>query len=407
METKNHLRGNPYWLVAISLFLIPLSGLSIDINVPSLPALTHYFQVDKSFAQLTITIYILGYGISQLLSGSLADSLGRKSLCILALSAFITTTLLAALSTHIYQLLGWRLLQGIAIGFANPPIRAVVPDLFTGRKFQTMTTYQTMAWSVGPIIAPAIGGYLQQYFGWQAPFYFLIIYAVTGLLFYIFYMPETLLKKQAYSLKGTVSNYRLMLTNMNYLIGLFCLGLVYSVQVLFAVVAPFLVQSVLHYSPSKFGHMALLMGLAWFLGNLSNRLLINFTSRSLVLLCFSMMLVVSIIMLFVAITLPIKIYNIIIPVFIILYFGGLALPAIYSRLLALFPLMVASAGALISSSSQFIASLSSGLSTLLKSNTQVPFAAANVVLLAICLASYYYGHNNYQPKNVNPNETAP
>jgi MFS transporter, DHA1 family, multidrug resistance protein len=67
-----------FW-AAIVLIAIPLSGLSIDVFVPSLPAVTKYFQVEQSLVQLAISIYMLGFGLGQLFAGSVADSVGRKS----------------------------------------------------------------------------------------------------------------------------------------------------------------------------------------------------------------------------------------------------------------------------------------------------------------------------------------
>ncbi len=70
-------------------------------------------------------------------------------------------------------------------------MRSVIPDLFEGRELYKWMNYMVMAWSMGPIIAPAIGGYLQHYFGWKSNFYFLATYTIlTGLLVY-FYLPET------------------------------------------------------------------------------------------------------------------------------------------------------------------------------------------------------------------------
>ncbi len=67
-----------YWYAAIALFIVPLSGLSIDIFVPSLPVISHYFGATKSLAQLSITMYMLGMGVMQLFSGSISDSFGLK-----------------------------------------------------------------------------------------------------------------------------------------------------------------------------------------------------------------------------------------------------------------------------------------------------------------------------------------
>ncbi len=63
------------------LFLVGfLMGLGVDLYVPSLPSITRYFNVSPSSVQLTISLYMLGYGIAQIFFGILSDSLGRKKI---------------------------------------------------------------------------------------------------------------------------------------------------------------------------------------------------------------------------------------------------------------------------------------------------------------------------------------
>ncbi len=84
-------------IVLVALFVIPLNGLSVDIYVPSLPAVTAYFSTTNLLVQNTISIYILGLGISQLLCGNLIDHFGRRKpllislCCYLIISALIIT----------------------------------------------------------------------------------------------------------------------------------------------------------------------------------------------------------------------------------------------------------------------------------------------------------------------------
>ena len=127
------------------------------------------------------------------------------------------------------------------------PMRSVISDLFEGAELQKMMTYMTMAWSLGPLIAPAIGGYLQYYLGWKANFYFLGIYSsITLFLAYIFLF-ETSLRQHPFKFLNIVKRYRAMLFHPEYVtcilmvVSVFCHCFIRSGWV-------FLYQTVLNYT---------------------------------------------------------------------------------------------------------------------------------------------------------------
>lgn len=367
---------------------IPLSGLSIDIYVPSLPAVTQYFNVDKSLIQLSISLYILGFGLGQLGAGSIADSVGRKKPFIISMLIFIFASLLIPISVNVYQLLTLRIIQGLAIAFVSVPMRAVLSDLFSGKEFYKMMNYMTLCWAIGPIIAPAIGGYLQHYFGWQASFYFLFIYALIAFVLVICLLPETLKEKRILNFRQIRSDFLMIMSHLDYIAGIVCLGVLWSLVILFSIVAPFIIQDILHYSAIEFGHMALLMGLAWFLGNLTSRLLININFHIKVNLCLWLMLINSIILVLFSLWHTINLTDLLIQTFILIYLGGVVFPNYFARNISWFPHNAATANALSGAFMTMFASLSSSAGTLLKSNTQLPLTIAYAVLILFCLTVY-------------------
>lgn len=378
-----------YFFAIIPLLIIPISGISIDIYVPSLPAVKQYFSTSQSMVQLTITTYMIGFGVMQLLSGSITDSIGRKKPFVISMLIYICATLLVPFSGDIDQLLFLRFIQGIAVGCFNVSMRTVISDLFTGKEFFKIINYVTIVWALGPIIAPGIGGYLQYYFGWYASFYSLAAYALIMFIFSVVFIPETLKEKKPFQLIHIVTSYREILFNLDYLIALICLGLLYSLLILFGVVGPFLIQTMLHSSSIAFGQIALLMGVAWFLGNTTNRFLIMINHTKKVMFCLWSMLVTVMMMLLLAVSLEINIYNVIIPLFIILYFGGVAFPIFFAQAIAQFPKSSGTANALIGAFMVLIAGCSSGFGTLLKSNTQIPFTITFMSIIAVCLFLFY------------------
>ncbi len=178
------------------------------------------------------------------------------------------TFILAVISVpwchNINQLLFLRFIQGTSIALTIVPIRAVLLDLFTGRELYKMMNYMSITWSIGPIIAPAIGGYLQYYLGWKANFYFLASYSIILLMLILKFMPETAAHYHSFRLKPILENYRTILSCLKFDYGLLSNGILYSLIILFSVVGPFLIQVELKYSSIHFGYISLLLGTAWF-----------------------------------------------------------------------------------------------------------------------------------------------
>jgi predicted MFS family arabinose efflux permease len=272
-------------------------------------------------------------------------------------------------------------------------MRSVIADLFPGNEYYKMMNYMAITWSIGPIIAPAIGGYLQYYLGWQASFYFLASYCVVAFVLIAIYMPETSLYKHPFRIKSILSRYTSILINKNYLSRMMINSTIYSLVVIFAVVGTFLQQSRLHYSVIDVGHLYLLTGLMWFLGTLTNRFFIHIPieKKSMISLC--CMFIIAVISLLLDTLIPINIYLIIIPVCLILWLGGIVYPNYFSRSIALFPTMTGSANALFSGFVYLISGVSSGFATYLKSSSQIPLALAYLVLTGCCLLLFFYNKN--------------
>jgi len=187
-------------ILMILLFSIPLSGMGIDIYVPSLPALKVFFNEPHSLITLTVSLYLLGFSIGQAFFGPASDSMGRKNILFGGMILFSIFSLLATLTSTVHELLLMRFLQGLAVTAPVVVTKAIVTDLFDKETIKKASTYLVLAWSIGPIIAPAIGGHLQQYFGWRGGFYFLFVYGLILSIFIAIYLSETNQYKQLFKL---------------------------------------------------------------------------------------------------------------------------------------------------------------------------------------------------------------
>lgn len=398
--SKTDRAAKKYFITIIALFGMLISGFSVDIYAPSLPAVTQEFHVDKGHVQFTITTYMIGFGLAQLVAGSVSDSLGRRNILLISLCLFCLISFLIPNSHSIYQLQAFRFLQGISVAFVNVPTRAIIADLYEGPEFYKMMNYTTIAWAIGPIIAPAIGGYLQHYIGWYASFYFLGTYGIFLLLMNLSFLPETIKMRHPLNVSELADRYWILLRDRSYLIGILCLGLLYTMLILFGVVAPFLIQNVMHYSAIHFGYMALLTGLSWFLGNITNRFMIHVKIENKVKSCLSIMLVVSLIMLIFALKDSISIYDIILPTLLLYFLGGLVFPNLFAQNIAIFQHIPGYANGFMGASIVLIAGLGSGVGIMLKSHSQVPLTLAYVSITLTCLiCSFLVKYKEFSTKS--------
>jgi MFS family permease len=247
---------------------IPLSGFVTDIYLPSFPAMATSLGVAEKNIQLTLTCFFMSYGISQLFVGSVLDSTGRFKPAMYALVALVLSSVAIGLTKNIQLICLLRVLQGIAVAFVVVAKRAFFVDLYSGDRLKHYLSYFTITWSLGPIVAPFLGGYLQKLFNWQSNFYFLAVYAVLMLAAELLVSGETLAERKPFQLKRIKDNYAMMLDNRVFVLGIFTLGLAYSVVMVFNIAGPFVIENSFHYNSIVIGYCTLVLGFSWMIGGI-------------------------------------------------------------------------------------------------------------------------------------------
>lgn len=369
--------------VALATFLsIPISGASIDLYAPSLPTIGEHFGVSSTLAQLTITIYLVGFGLSQLISGSLSDSFGRRGIAFAGCAAFLAASGVSALAPSYTVLLLARLLQGVGVGFLTVPLRAAMLDVYKGKEFYKMTNYITICWSLGPIVAPALGGRLQEASGWRANFVFLAAYGL-AILWALWRAPETLPKtanRQEFTIRRASANIALVLSNPDYIMGLLSLGLLYLSAVLFNVVGSFYIQRTLGYTAQTFGFIALSMGLLWLTGNVLNRIFLQVDFRKKIIGCCAGMAAASLLMLHWARSEPLYAIGCIGAQ---IFLCSILFPNFYARAIALFPNSAGVASALMGAFMILVVSVGSAVGSLLEPDSLMGMAITYMVIVLL------------------------
>jgi len=157
--------------------LAGLSALSMNVFLPSLPGMTEYFQTDYSKMQLSISLYLGLTGALQLIIGPLSDRYGRRPVILVGFAIFLIATIGCLFSKNIETFLFFRMTQtAVATGMVLS--RAIVRDIVPANEAASMIGYVTMGMSLVPMIAPAVGGFLDDIFGWHANFAILLLMGV-------------------------------------------------------------------------------------------------------------------------------------------------------------------------------------------------------------------------------------
>lgn len=202
-------------LVAIITGMVSLGPLATDMYLPALPALTEQFNSSVSEVQLTLSVFLLGFALAQLLYGPMADRFGRKPVMLAGLALFVAATIACANSDSIVELIGWRLVQALG-GAAGPVLgRAMIRDLYGPKDAARVLSYVGAAMGLAPAAGPIIGGYLIVEFGWPSTFYLLAAYALVVVLLLRYKVAETLppALRQSFRLRPTLANFGQLLSH--------------------------------------------------------------------------------------------------------------------------------------------------------------------------------------------------
>ncbi|MGB0847902.1 MAG: MFS transporter [Thiolinea sp.] len=178
-------------LVITLAFLMGATAFSVDSSLAAIPAVAQALAISTGTAQLTVSIYLLGFGLGQIPMGFMADYFGRRRLLLISMSLFTLAGLLTSVSPSADMLLMTRFIQGFCGASAAVIARAVARDITEGKETVQLMGLLTSTTGVTMIIGPLIGGVALTWFGWRASFGISALFGTIGLLLAIVFLPET------------------------------------------------------------------------------------------------------------------------------------------------------------------------------------------------------------------------
>ncbi len=172
--------------------LTAFSPLAIDMYLPGLPALAESFGVTTVDVQMTVSCYLVGLALGQLLYGPLSDATGRKLPLYIGITLFVAASLGCATAQTLPAMIVSRFLQGLGGSVGLIIARAIVRDFVSGQEAARVLSTLMLVMGVGPILAPLLGSYFLDIASWRAIFVTLGAFGALCLCGAIFYLPETL-----------------------------------------------------------------------------------------------------------------------------------------------------------------------------------------------------------------------
>lgn len=231
------VKSTGFTFILILSALMAFTSLSTDIYLPAMPMMAKELNGD---AELTITGFLIGFCIAQLIWGPLSDHFGRKAPLFFGLILFVIGSAGCALSTDMTQIVFWRVFQ--ALGACTGPMlaRAMIRDLFGRSRAAQMLSTLMVVMAIAPIAGPLLGGQMIQVTSWHTIFW-LLAGIGTVMLVLMCLLPETLPaeKRVKASLLGAFANYFALTKNRHFMRFTLCVTFYYVAAYAFITGSPF------------------------------------------------------------------------------------------------------------------------------------------------------------------------
>lgn len=257
--------------VSTLILLAGISAMAMNVFLPSLPGMAAHFEVDYSVMQLSVATYLAMNAVLQVLIGPVSDKIGRRPVILSGVILFCLATVGCLLAPNATVFLIFRSLQAV-IAVAMVLSRAVVRDMYSQDRAASMIGYVTMGMAVVPMVAPAIGGILEDAFGWRANFLMLLACGLVVLAISWRDLGETSAPTEN-SLLQQFREYPELLKSPRF--WGYCLASAFGSGAFFAYLggAPFVGTEVFGLTPSQLGLYFAAPSIGYFLGNWATGLL--------------------------------------------------------------------------------------------------------------------------------------
>jgi DHA1 family bicyclomycin/chloramphenicol resistance-like MFS transporter len=251
-------------LAAISL----ISPLAVHLFMPVIPAVRAALGLSSSLAQLTFSIALFGMAFATLFYGSLSDRYGRRPVLLSGLALFLVGSAISAIATSVGTLIIGRLVQAIGAGCGITLGRVIAQDVYGQARLIKAIAYLTMAYTIGPMISPIVGGLLIDAFGWRSVFSFALAFGALIAIMAYFVVFESRPPSSSTPVRGSLlRNYADLFRHPRFTAFVLQSGFSTGAFLVAATAASSLLKDMLHRPSAEFGIYFLTFPLGYLCGN--------------------------------------------------------------------------------------------------------------------------------------------
>lgn len=370
--------------------LTAFGPLSIDMYLPALPTMTGDLATTDGTLQLTLTAFVVGLALGQLMVGPLSDSFGRRKPLLIGLIVYIAASVVAAQTSVVEVLIAVRFVQALGAAAGIVIARASVRDLFSGTAMTKFFSMLMLVTGCAPILAPILGGQILDWTSWRGVFWVLTGFGALLLATIAFTLPEPLPRQRRTTLgiAQVARTYTALLRERNFLGYALTAGLVFAALFAYISGSSFVLQDIFGLSAQTYSYVFGAGGIGIVvMGQVNARLVGRFSERGLLATGVTVATVGAWLMVAAAVF-QLGMLALLIPLGFVVSSIGLVMPNCMSLALANHPEAAGSAAALLGVFQFAVGGISAPLVSLGGKETAVPMTLTMAVFGLIALLAF-------------------
>jgi len=386
----------PIWLLVA---LTALSPVAVNVVAPSLPGLASAFGTDYGTAQLTLTFYLVGVAIGQLLYGPLSDRFGRRPVLLGGVAVYLAASALCLLAPTIDALIAGRFAQAVGGCSGMVLARAIIRDVWDRERSASVLGYVTMGMAVGPMLAPAIGGLLDAWAGWRGAYWMMLLAGVVvGAVAFRGLRETNAPRPDAGGLAGLLEGSGRLLRTPAFL-GYAMAGAFNTASFFaFLAAAPYLSVEVLGMAPHEYGLWFMAVSLGYMAGNfLSGRYSVRVGLDRMVLIGGCVYVGVAVLMDVLLTTGGFTAAEIFVPMMFAAVGSGMVLPNVIAAGVSVDPRAAGAASGLMGFMQMSLSAVATAVVGALQDGTPRAMATAITVCALLAVTSFVLGNRARRP----------